>query len=376
VLDGVMLLHRRQLLSTALAAGVWPIKVLAVTKDPREKSRLTFDRDHGAHLNFKTEWWYLTGFSADQSGTPQFGFQFTFFRSLVPQTQSMQSTIAARHLLFAHAAVTDVQNKKMWHDQRIARWNGEASTVALGQDLGSADTTTTKVVLRDWFLLRRDGQIHASIKATSFALEMSFKPKQPLLLQGDRGLSRKGPDASQTSFYYSEPQLAASGTIYLAGKSYPVRPASIAWLDHEWSQSILAPDAAGWDWIGINLLDGSALTAFQIRSSNGAALWDGGSFRSKDHQFDFARGEVTFAAQRTWRSPSSNATYPVQWLVRTPAGQYLVKAMVDNQELDSRLSTGIIYWEGLCELWDSNNRVVGRGYLEMTGYANRLTIPT
>jgi predicted secreted hydrolase len=94
----------------------------------------------------------------------------------------------------------------------------------------------------------------------------------------------------------------------------------------------------------------------------------------KDSLFIFQRGEVVFKPQRTWKSPVSQATYPVEWVVRTPADFYTVRALVDNQELDSRASTGSIYWEGLCEVWDSNSKLVGRGYLEMTGYASALKL--
>jgi predicted secreted hydrolase len=128
----------------------------------------------------------------------------------------------------------------------------------------------------------------------------------------------------------------------------------------------------GWDWIGINLFNGSALTAYQLRDASGKALWDGGSFRTGSKLFTFTRGEVLFKPMRAWRSPVSQASYPVEWIVRTPADYYTVKAVIDNQELDSRTSTGAIYWEGLCEVWDSNQQLVGRGYLEMTGYASPL----
>jgi predicted secreted hydrolase len=135
----------------------------------------------------------------------------------------------------------------------------------------------------------------------------------------------------------------------------------------------LYPDAAGWDWIGMNLDDGSALMAFRIRGKDGGPLWDGGTFRSAaGAQYVASRGETEFRPQRRWTSPLSNASYPVEWLVRTPADIYTVRAVVDNQELDSRGSTGAIYWEGLSDLLDGNGKRVGRGYLEMTGYAGRL----
>jgi predicted secreted hydrolase len=125
----------------------------------------------------------------------------------------------------------------------------------------------------------------------------------------------------------------------------------------------------------MNLDDGSALTAFRLRTKDGAPLWDGGSFRSpQGGLYTFSPGESDFAPQRRWTSPLSQATYPVEWIVRTPADFYTVRAVIDNQELDSRASTGAIYWEGLSNLFDSNGKQVGRGYLEMTGYAQRLRL--
>ena len=194
-----------------------------------------------------------------------------------------------------------------------------------------------------------------------------------MLLQGTNGLSRKGPEEKQASYYYTQPQLAVSGTIRLDQNELPVT--GTAWLDHEWSQELLHPLAVGWDWIGMNLFDGSAVTAFQLRDKAGQPLWDGGSFRTKAGQrFRFAKGEVIFSRQKSWKSPMSQASYPIEWIVRTPADFYTVKAVIPNQELDSRGSTGAIYWEGLSELFDSNGNLVGRGYLEMTGYARPLKI--
>jgi predicted secreted hydrolase len=208
--------------------------------------------------------------------------------------------------------------------------------------------------------------------AADFALDLRCAPTQPLVLQGTQGLSRKGPLPQQASYYYSQPQLAVAGAITLRGQRFEVT--GKAWLDHEWSDEYLAPEAVGWDWIGMNLDDGSALTAFRLRRSDGSPLWDGGSFRSPKGGglYTFSAGEVDFSPQRRWTSPLSQAVYPVEWVVRTPADFYTVRAVIDNQELDSRNSTGAIYWEGLSNLLDSNGKHVGRGYLEMTGYAQRL----
>jgi len=190
------------------------------------------------------------------------------------------------------------------------------------------------------------------------------------LLQGDAGFSRKGPEEGQASHYYSLPQLETRLTLELQGRRLPLR--GRAWLDHEWSDELMHPQAVGWDWIGINLLDGSALTAFRLRRADGSGLWAGGSFRGAApgaRPRSFEPGEVVFEPGTRWRSASTNAQYPVTWAVRTPAGRHTVRALLDAQELDSRASTGAVYWEGLAELLDEGGKRVGLGYLEMTGYA-------
>jgi predicted secreted hydrolase len=324
---------------------------------------LAFPRDRGSHPDFRTEWWYITGQALSTgSGNRAFGFQLTFFRSRVEATQAMTSKFAARQLVFAHAAITDVQGKKLWHDQRISRE---------GFEVAAASEADMQVRLRDWSLRAGGKRYTAELPGNDFSMKLAFDETQPVLLQGKQGLSRKGPEEKQSSYYYSQPQLQTSGTLQVKGQTFEV--AGKAWLDHEWSQELLHPQATGWDWIGMNLDDGSALTAFRLRDKEGGALWDGGSFRSaKGDLYTFTQGEVIFKPVRSWKSPLTQTTYPVEWVVRTPADFYTVRAVIDNQELDSRQSTGSIYWEGLSELIDSNGKRVGMGYLEMTGYASPL----
>lgn len=346
---------RRRSLMLAAPALLLPGPALSLPA-----AKLEFPSDYGAHPDFRTEWWYVTGHA--RSGDRDFGFQVTFFRSRIEATQEMTSRFAAKQLVFAHAALTDVQGRKLWHDQRIARE---------GFDVAAAGRGDTRVKLGGWSLVRQGDAYHTRAAAGDFALELQFTATQPVLLQGAQGLSRKGPLEANASYYYSHPQLAARGILALQGRRFEVT--GKAWLDHEWSNEYLHPDAVGWDWLGMNLDDGSSLTAFRIRRPDGTALWDGGSFRSpKSGPYIFSQGEAVFSPQRRWTSPLSQATYPVEWVVRTPADFYTVKAVIDNQELDSRASTGGIYWEGLSDLFDSNGRRVGRGYLEMTGYAQKL----
>lgn len=334
---------------------------------------LQFPRDFGSHPDLQTEWWYITG--QLQAGDRPWGFQLTFFRSRVEGTQSLQSPLAAKQLIFAHAALCDVQGQKLHHDQRMAR---------AGLGLADASEIDTHVYINDWFLKRQPVQgqdaaqashYRAKLAAKDFTLDLEFDSTQRLLLQGLNGLSRKGPQEEQASYYYSQPQLKVSGSITVGGQQLPVQasPHNRAWLDHECSAAIMDKDAQGWDWIGMNLDDGSALTAFHLRRPNGSALWAGGSFRQAGQGAQiFSANQVQFEPLRYWLSPHSKARYPVAWSVQTPAGRFEVHALVDDQELDSRASTGAIYWEGLCELRrigaDGRSSPVGRGYLEMTGY--------
>lgn len=368
--------NRRQWLAAGLALP-WAAQAAAEldTSPVLQPRPLRFPRDHGTHNATRTEWWYLTGHAQDAAGRP-FGFQVTFFRSRVDAAQALPGRLAARQLLFAHAAITDVQGGQLHHDQRIARWNGEPPAQREGGVWASEQDL--HVVLRDWFLQRQpDGGYTTQVRGEGLAIELRARADQAILLQGEAGFSRKGPQPAQSSFYVSHPQLAVQGRLRVGGQTFTVN--GRAWLDHEWSQALLHPDAVGWDWIGMNLDDGSSLTAFRLRRADGSALWAGGSVRqARDAQrtdaVHFGPDDVVFEPRRFWTSPSTRARYPVEWSVRTPAGRHTVRAVIDAQELDSRQSTGTVYWEGLSDLIDEQGRRVGRGYLEMTGYAQRLVL--
>ncbi len=337
--------------------------------------RLAFPRDFGAHPDTRTEWWYATGWLQPEGlsgapAAPAFGFQVTFFRSRSDVAADHPSRFAATQLIFAHAALTDLRGKRLRHDQRIAR---------RGFGIAEAAEDDTRVALRGW-RFERSGAVDASryravlaSDAGGFGFDFDLATTRAVLLQGEAGFSRKGPRPGQASHYYSQPQLAVAGTLTLDGR--PQRVQGRAWLDHEWSDALLDAEAVGWDWIGFNLFDGGALTAFRLRRADGSAVYAGGSFRPAGLDGrSFAPDAVRFIAQRTWQSAASRATYPVVWQIDTPAGRHTVRALLDDQELDSRASTGAIYWEGLSELLDERGQRVGLGYLEMTGYAARLKL--
>ncbi len=328
----------------------------------RPDAVLTFPADHGAHPDFRNEWWYITGWLDGEDGRAS-GFQVTFFRTRPHTDQRNPSAFAPKQILFAHAALSDPSVGRLLHDQRAAR---------SGFGVAESSTADTAIVLDDWTLTRdSDNRFHTKVPGKDFTLDLTFTPTQPILLQGENGYSRKGPFPAQGSHYYSLPHLKVSGTVQRAGRS--VRVTGTAWLDREWSSTLLDPRAVGWDWVGLNLDDGGTLMAFQIRDADGRALWAGGAFRSPSGTLTRLKPEdVRFSERRRWRSPRTGTDYPVERVlsVRLQGGErtWHIAPLFDDQELDSRGAAGPVYWEGAVRVEG------GRGYLELTGYFQPLKL--
>jgi len=290
--------------------------------------KLQFPRDHGAHPEYRIEWWYVTGWLDGP-----LGFQVTFFRARPEEESANPSAFNPKQILFAHAALSDPKRGRLLHDQRAAR---------AGFSLAHAETDRTGVWIDDWRLELEGNRYEAHIAARDFELAFSFFAPE-LKLQGEAGFSRKGNRPGEASYYYSRPQMNVVGK--LDGK----RISGNAWLDHEWSSAYLAPEAAGWDWCGLNMLDGSSLMAFRMRNREGG--------------IHYASPGTTMTPLRVWKSPRTGITYPVAMQVN----DLRLEPLMDDQELDSRTSTGTIYWEGAVRAFREKN-LVGTGYLELTGY--------
>ncbi|MEQ1582211.1 MAG: carotenoid 1,2-hydratase [Steroidobacteraceae bacterium] len=362
----------RSLCSLFRAAGAMLVTVLlasaiaAAAEYPPvvRGTALAFPQDEGSHPQYRIEWWYVTGWLQDDAGRSR-GFQVTFFRNRPGLDEGNPSQFAAHQLLFAHAAISDPAVGHLLHDERVAR---------AGFGLADAREGSTDVVLEDWSL-RQDGQAyHVNVPGKDFELVLDLAATQPPLLQGDAGFSQKGPDPASASHYYSQPQMAVSGRINIGGRDIPVR--GTAWFDHEWSSTLMDDAAQGWDWLGINLADGGALTAFRMRDAQGGSHWAAAGIRRGSGAAAttsvYRPQQIEWQPQRQWRSPRTGIDYPVEWRVRVGEDWYRVRPLFDDQESDSRRSTGTIYWEGAVELLDGAGAVVGRGYLELTGYGTRL----
>ena len=323
---------------------------------------LEFPADYGSHPQFRTEWWYVTGWIETQTAEP-LGFQITFFRTRPAIDEANPSAFTPRQLLIAHCALSDPKRGRLWQDQSIRR---------AGLGLAQAAVGDTDVTLDRW-TLKREGEAYlAAIDAEDFALHLKLFATQPPLRNGDSGVSRKGSAPQAASYYYSLPHLRVAGSVKRDGRTDVV--SGEAWFDHEWSSEYLEAGAVGWDWIGVNLADGGALMAFRIRGAGGASRWAGATLRASDGTTEIlGPAEVQFAPLRSWTSPHTGTRYPVEWRVRVGSHEFELRPLMDDQENDTRLSTGAIYWEGAVRAYETN-RPVGRGYLELTGYGEALRL--
>jgi predicted secreted hydrolase len=380
---------RPRRLALFVLALVLPLRAISEVAYPPVSPgyELAFPRDEGSHPDYRIEWWYVTGHIDDAVSkvkAPR-GFQVTFFRVRTGLAADNPSSFAPRQVLFAHAALADPADGKLHHAQRSAR---------TGFDLAYAREGQLDVKLDDWSIRQvGPGRYVTAVHGEDFDFELTLASTQPPLLQGERGFSRKGPDPRAASYYYSLPQLAVSGAVKMGGSTRKV--SGQAWFDHEWSSDYVDESALGWDWLGVNMADGGALMAFRMRDQQGGERWASATMRppssARRAAFPVATGDLkvveageakTFGSEavswtplETWRSPRTGVTYPVQWRVQVGDRRYRVEPLLLDAELDSRPTTGILYWEGPIRLVDeATAKEAGRGYLELTGYGGKLDL--
>ena len=356
-------MNRRSCLKSALALLAFPAASRAAQSDfaPVLPGRvLRFPEDEGSHPEFRTEWWYVTGWL--NGAAEPLGFQVTYFRTRPHPASGNPSRFDPRDILILHAAVSERTHGRLRHVQRGAR---------AGFGLAEALTGRTEVHIDDWFLRAHASGYATRIDADDFALDLQLDPTQPPLLQGDGGYSRKGPRPESASYYYSLPQLRVGGRVRIEQRVHEVRGS--AWFDHEWSSEYMASQAVGWDWTGLNLDDGSALMAFRMRARDGGTFWAAATLRTAQQRRTFTPDEVAWTPKRIWRSPRTGATYPVGVEVRVGDLRVELVPMMDDQENDARITTGAVYWEGAVTALIGGQQA-GRGYMELTGYTGKLEL--
>ncbi|MCL4395023.1 MAG: carotenoid 1,2-hydratase [Chloroflexi bacterium] len=323
----------------------------------------SFPLDHGPHPEFQTEWWYYTGNVETPNGR-HFGYQLTFFRrALTPTAAPRQSDWGTNQVYFAHFAITDVADGSHWATERYSR--GAAG-------LAGASGGPYHVWLENWEVTSLDAegnQVQLRADDSGHAIALTLKADKPAVLNGDQGLSQKSSGQGNASYYYSFTRLATTGTITSGGESYAV--SGLSWMDHEFSTTVLGPNAVGWDWFSIQLNDKREVMFFQIRDKDGSVepLASGTLVEPDGSSRALTRDEVHIQVLDHWTSPESGGNYPARWSVSVPSAnlQLTLRPYVADQEMH----VSIVYWEGAVQVNGTSNGApaAGSGYVEMTGYA-------
>ena len=323
-----------------------------------------FPRDHGPHVSFGHEWWYVTGHLHAPSGE-RFGFELTFFRvALAPpddaRDQAQGGSRWRTHQIYvAHFAVTDIDKGRFRSAERFGR-------DALG--LAGAQSNPLHVWLRDWSMSADGSTWHIHASQAGYALTLDMAALAPPVLNGERGLSQKSGSPGDASYYYSIPRMTVHGQILRDGQSISVE--GLSWLDREWGSGGLSAQQTGWDWFALQLSDGSTLMFYSLRRRDGqqdvhsAGTWvaEDGGVRA------LACDDVAIHVQSSWMSPRGGR-YPARWTLEVPA----LALSLDLRPVlpDQELGTTPRYWEGAVAVSGTRDKkvVAGQGYIELVGYA-------
>jgi predicted secreted hydrolase len=329
--------------------------------------RFSFPADLGPHPEFRTEWWYYTG-NLETAAGRHFGFQLTFFRTaLAPPAAgapARPSAWSASQLYLAHFALTDTAGRRFHAWSRLGR-------EALG--LAGARAAPFRVWLEDWSAASEapDGlpvRLHAA--EGDVAIDLVLASDKPVALQGDHGLSRKGPEPGNASYYYSRSRMSVRGSVSAGGEPLPV--SGLAWMDREWSTSALGPDLVGWDWLALQLDDGRDVMVYRLRRRDGAVdpYSTGALIAADGGTRPLAAGDVTLDPRDHWTSPRSRVRYPSRWRLAIPSAGLSLE--ITPRLADQELIVGPRYWEGAVRVEGTaaGRPIAGRGYVELVGYGD------
>ncbi len=327
-----------------------------------------FPRDHFNHPEFQTEWWYYTGNLRTAQGR-RFGFELTFFRRAVDRLPAA-TVWDLKDIWMAHLALSDIDGGQFLHTERLNR---------AGVGLAGADLNQARIWNGNWktqwtfdpAVAGGSTQMLQAI-ADHFSFDLSLKAEKPPVINGENGVSQKAEGTGKASHYISYTRLATTGTIMLDGEKFPVEGSS--WMDHEFFSHQLDAGQVGWDWLSLQLNDGSELMLFRLRRKGGIVdPYSAGTYvDSQGHASHLAAGDFTLTPGKTWTSKASGARYPVEWTIEVPSLRFqgAVRTPLPQQEFTGSTN----YWEGAIDI-DAKRLgrpVSGVGYLEMTGYAGNI----
>jgi len=348
--------------------GITSLAVLSAVDDQFEKvlkpRKFTFPRDHGAHENYRTEWWYFTGNLQNQSER-KFGYQLTFFRyALNRKNITSISAWRSNQMYMAHLALTDVENKRFYSDEKFSR---------SANGLAGSKTNKFKVWLHHWSAAKQgaeDSPIHLTAETSQFSIDLLLQITKPLVLQDQEGFSRKSSEPGNASYYYSYTRLKTNGIIRVANQSFTV--SGISWMDREWSTSSLSAEQIGWDWFALQFSDNTELMYYQLRRKDGRTDKNnsGALFLADHSKIPLGPADITVKILDQWKSRHSGITYPSHWQLSIPSQkiEIEIEPLINNQELNLSYR----YWEGAVAIRGSKKGmpITGQGYVELAGYRN------
>jgi predicted secreted hydrolase len=329
----------------------------------------TFPRDHGAHPEYRTEWWYFTGNLQDEAGS-RYGYQLTFFRQGIrSKVPDRASPWEIRDLYLAHFAITDVSKNQFHSTERVSR---------AGPGLAGARTDGMDVWLLNWSAKMKGSLISLEAKSSGMELRLDLTPRKPVVLHGQNGFSRKGPGKGQASYYASFTDLETHGFLITDPTSSRIAVRGQSWFDHEFGSNQLSESQKGWDWFSLHVSDRRDLMIYLLRLKDGSVEpASSGTLVEQDGTPRHLKlAEISVSVLNRWKSPRSGGEYPSRWRIRIPSEgiDLTVAPMVSDQELNTQNSTGITYWEGaVAGKGTSGGKAVScDGYGELTGYAGSL----
>lgn len=331
--------------------------------------RWVFPKDHGSHPDFRTEWWYFTGNLVDDMKN-HYGYQLTFFRQgVIFKAKDPNNPWAIRDVYFAHFTLTDVASDRFWFSERISR---------KGPGLSGASEKGMHVWLLNWMAKMEGNSIRLEARTKDMQLSLVLIPRKPAILHGDKGLSKKGPLKNQASYYYSFTDLKTEGSIKTPLSDKMTNVNGTSWFDHEFGSNQLSQDQVGWDWFSLHISDGHDLMIYLLRKKDGSIdpSSSGTLVKRSGEAVHLKLSEIKIDVMSYWKSKISGGLYPSRWRIKIPSHRVdlEVSPLVSSQELVTKDSTGIIYWEGAVSGSGqfSGQTVSCEGYVELTGYAGSL----
>ncbi len=331
------------------------------------KYSYNFPYDHNAHPQYQTEWWYYTGHLKTVNGH-RYGYELTFFKvewpeSLVKHPKGWK----AKPIYLAHFAISDITKKRFYYDEKINRPIGDIAGV---DKINSSYTIWNE----DWKTVITNKRHKLFANSKGFKLNLSLYPLKEPVVHGIDGVSKKGKEPDNFSYYYSISRLKTIGEIIIDGKAFSC--SGLSWMDHEWmnNRKYFAFAKLGWDWFSIQLSNGMDIMIYKIRDKENKGTLSGTIVYSDGRKRHLGFSDIYIKELEYWQSPSTKAVYPIKWELSILGSKIKlnISPYFKNQELNTYRSTRVIYWEGATNIFGKvgAKQVSGQGYVEMTGYTS------